>query len=289
MAPLLSIIVLTWNSAEEIEACLNSLESNAGNVSHEVLVVDNASTDDTVALVTSRFSAVKLMLNEENLGFAGGINRGIEEAHGRYLLVLNPDTVVHRDALPTMVGYLESHPRVAAVGPRLIEGDGRIQRSCIHYPTICRVLLAHLTEGGYLPAGEGPAAVEALSGAALMVRRDVVRAVGALDTDFFMYGEDTEWCYRMTQAGWEVHYLPSASVTHLRGRSAEKVPVQTYVRRRVAKLLFLDKHGSRWQVWLLAQLFAFNIHLRRWRTRDPDGAAYYEAVLARFHEEVRKL
>ena len=289
MVSLLSIIVLTWNSAEEIEACLNSLEGNFGDVSHEVLVVDNASTDDTVARVASQFPAVDLTQNEENLGFAAGINRGIEHACGRYLLLLNPDTVVHRDALLTMVRYLESHPRVAAVGPRLIEDNGRTQRSCIHYPTISRVLLAHLTEGGYLPDGEGPAAVDALSGAALMVRRDVVEAVGPLDPEFFMYGEDTEWCYRMTQAGWEVHYLPEAKITHLRGRSAQQVPVHTYVRRRVAKLLFLKKHGSQWQVWLLARLFAFNIILRKWRTRDPDGAAHYEAVLARFQEEVNKL
>ena len=289
MDPLLSVIVLTWNSADQIEECLRSLETNAGCVSHEVLVIDNASSDDTVARVASNFPAITLMQNEQNLGFAAGNNRGIEQARGRYLLLLNPDTVVHQGALTTMVSYLESHPRVAAVGPRLIEEDGRIQRSCTHYPAISRVLLAHITEGGYLPTEDGPAAVDALSGAALMVRQDVVKAVGALDPDFFMYGEDTEWCYRMTQAGWEVHYLPTAEITHLRGKSAQQVPIHTYVRRRVAKLLFLKKHGKGWQVWLLARLFAFNVILRKWRTRDRDKAAYHEAVLARFREEVREL
>lgn len=287
MVPLLSIIILTWNSAEEIEACLNSLESNAGGLSHEVLIVDNASTDDTVARVASQFPGATLIQNEKNLGFAKGNNRGIQQARGRYLLLLNPDTVVHEGALTTMVDYLDSHPRVAAVGPRLIEGDGRIQRSCIHFPTVSRVLLAHLTEGGYLPSGEGPAAVEALSGAALMVRRDVVESVGPLDPNFFMYGEDTEWAYRMKLAGWEVHYLPAANVTHLRGRSARHVPVESYVRRRMAKLLFLDKHGSRWQVQLLARLFSLNITLRKWRADDAQSAAYYQAVLARFREEVK--
>ena len=256
---------------------------------HEVLVIDNASTDDTVARVQREFPTITVVRNEENLGFAAGNNRGIERARGQYLLLLNPDTVVYEGALARMVNYLDTHPHVAAIGPRLIEGNGRVQRSCTHYPAVSRVLFAHLTRGGYLPPGEEPSAVEAISGAALMVREDVVSTVGLLDTDFFMYGEDTEWCYRMSQAGWEIHYLPTVTVTHLRGRSAQRVPVHTYVRRRVAKLIFLKKHGSWWQVKILVKLFALNIVLRKWRTRDAESAGYYEAVLAQFKREVAKL
>lgn len=287
--PLLSIIILTWNSASEIGACLRSIQRYATTIKHEVLVIDNASADETAALVAREFPTVKLLQNEDNLGFAKGNNRGIRHARGRYLLLLNPDTIVHPGALSAMVNYLETHPRVAAVGPRLIQDDGLIQRSCTHYPSISTVLAAHLTQGGYLPPGDDPAAVEAVSGAALMVRGDVVETVGPLDTDFFMYGEDTEWCYRMRLAGWEIHYLPKAEITHFRGRSAGRVPLQTYVRRRLAKLIFLKKHGAWWQVRLLAHLLTLRIRLRKWTARDTEVVAYYEEILDRFWEEVNSL
>ena len=161
-------------------------------------MVDNASTDATAELVRTHFPLVTLLQNATNVGFARANNRALAQASGEYLLLLNPDTVVEPNALSILCAYLAEHPRVGAVGPRLVRPDGSVQRSCLRYVTL-RALLSGFVQGGdYLPADpRAPATVEALSGAALMVRRAVMDEVGLLDEAFFMYAEDTDWCYRI--------------------------------------------------------------------------------------------
>ncbi len=284
-APTLSIVIATWNSASEITDCLQALR--IADRSAEIFVVDNASIDATVELVRTNFPDVMLLENRVNAGFARANNQALALARGDNLLLLNPDTVVEPDALQLLCAYLADHPRVGAVGPRLIRPDGTIQRSCLRYVTLPALLTGFVQGGDYLPADPtAPGKVEALSGAALMVRRQVVEEVGLLDEEFFMYAEDTDWCYRMAQAGWELHYCPTATVIHIGGQSAGQVPVETYVRRRMAQLQFMQKHGAAGHAHTAKQFMRLNLALRARRAQGEDKA-YYERVRTRFEEQVR--
>ncbi len=253
----------------------------------EIFVVDNASTDATVELVRANFPHVVLLENEVNAGFARANNQALTQANGDYVLLLNPDTVVEPDALQLLCAYLADHPHVGAVGPRLMRPDGAIQRSCLRYVTLPALLTGFVQGGDYLPADPTtPAQVEALSGAALMVRRQVVEKVGLLDEAFFMYAEDTDWCYRMAKAGWEVHYCPTATVIHIGGQSANQIPVETYVRRRMAQLQFMQKHGPAGHARIAEQFMRLNLALRA-RRAQGEYKAYYERVRTRFEEQIR--
>lgn len=282
----LSIVIVTWNSAGEILACLDSIYEQAGELDLEVLLVDNASEDDTVALVRAHHPAVLLTVNEENHGFAFGSNRGMERARGRNVLLLNPDTVVRAGALAGLVGYLDSHPSVGAVGPKLVLPDGSPQRSCAPYVSLWTSVVGLFFGGGYVPGDmQHPSPVQALSGAALMVTRAVIDRAGMLDTDYFMYGEDTDWCYRIHQAGCQVHYFPAAEVLHLSGQSARRVPVETYVRRRMSRLLFVKKHRSQGEFWLLARLYRAHIWFR-WLGAGGERRRYYHDVLMAYDQKL---
>jgi GT2 family glycosyltransferase len=285
----LSTIVVTWNSAEEVANCLESVSEHACDLDMETFVVDNASHDNTVALIRERFPAITLLVNDQNLGFATASNQAISMASGRNLLLLNPDTIVHRHALQAMVGYLDSHPSVGIVGPRLIQTDGQTQRSCLRFPSLVSVLVGYISGGGYVPRDlRNPSPVQAISGAALMVKRDALAKVGLLDSGFFMYGEDNDVCYRMQQAGWENHYLPTATVTHIGGQSARQVPVHTYVRRHVAKLRFVLKHGQPWEYNALAHLMRLHIRVRALCVKNHMHR-YYSDVLEAYDREVLSL
>ncbi len=165
-APVLSVVIATWNSANEITDCLHALR--VADPAAEIFVVDNASTDATVELVRTDFPHVVLLENEVNAGFARANNQALTQARGDNLLLLNPDTVVEPDAVQLLCAYLAAHPRVGAVGPRLMRPDGAIQRSCLRYVTLPALLTGFVQGGDYLPADPtAPAKVEALSGARL--------------------------------------------------------------------------------------------------------------------------
>lgn len=282
----LSTIIVTWNSAKEIVDCLESVSEHARGFDMETFVVDNASQDNTVALIRERFPAITLLVNDQNLGFATANNQAIEIASGRILLLLNPDTIVHRQAVQTMVDYLDSHPSVGIVGPRLIQANGQTQRSCLRFPSLKSVLVGYVCGGGYVPKDlRNPTPVQAVSGAALMVKRDALARVGLLDSDYFMYGEDNDVCYRIHQAGWENHFLPTAAITHFGGQSARQVPVDTYARRHAAQLMFVRKHGRSWEYSALARLMRLHIRVRRLHVKNS-ARRYYSDVLKAYDREV---
>jgi GT2 family glycosyltransferase len=283
----LSIAIVTWNNASEILDCLDSIYQHAGELHLQVIIVDNGSRDPTSRLVEEHFPQASLLIQDGNIGFAAASNKALEQATGRNILLLNPDTTIQGNALQSMVEYLDSNPSVGAVGPQLIRPSGEVQRSCIRFASTKAVVRGFLTGGGYLPKDMyEPSSVASLSGAALMVKHVLVDEVGMLDPDFFMYGEDTDWCYRISLAGWEIHYLPTAKIVHIGGRSADQVPVQTYVRRRLSKLLFLRKHRSWWEYVLVARLMRLHIWLR-WLGSAGTLRDYYRDVLLIYDQELR--
>ncbi|MCL6430949.1 MAG: glycosyltransferase family 2 protein [Anaerolineae bacterium] len=257
-SPDLSIIVVSWNTAGLLKACLHSIRRNAADLESEVIVVDNGSSDGSVGMVMQRFAEAILIANPTNAGYARANNQGLSRASGRYVLLLNSDTEVTEGALDSLLAYMEGHPRVGAVGPRLLRPDGTVQRSCDLFPlrpwemaweriVDCLWPQNTVTRRGRMARWDltQPLAVDWLVGAALLVRRDVIETVGGLDERFWMYAEDLDWCYRMRKAGWEVHYLPHATVYHWQRASSERTPQlagQLARQREESLVLFYRKH-----------------------------------------------
>jgi GT2 family glycosyltransferase len=258
-APLVSVIVVSYNSKDHLGRCLESLVAHAG-VEHEVIVVDNASSDGTAEVLPPRWPQVRWILNRENAGFARANNQGFEVARAPYWLVLNPDAELRAGALRELAGYLERETRAAVVGPAVERPDGRLERSAGFVPTPARevvetLLLFRLGLRGTALRGAaaGPTPVGWVSGCAMLVRAAAAREVGRFDERFFMYFEDLDWCYRFTRAGWSVVYLPAARILHHRGASVLAAP-DTLVDGGVGPELFVRKHGLAFPIWLLRVL-----------------------------------
>lgn len=226
--PDVSIIIVNWNAREYLEGCLRSLQNGHRGVSYEILVVDNASDDGSVAMVAQRFPGVQVISNGHNCGFAKANNQGIRQSRGRHILLLNPDTVVFPGALEEMVRFLDSRPDVGAVGPRMLSAKGETQESFSRFPGL-RLLLRGL---GIVLAGSyykrerirslEPRQVDWVGGACLMVKREALDEVGLLDEEFFMYWEEADLCLRLRRRNWKTYYLPRPRVMHYQGRSAAK-------------------------------------------------------------------
>jgi len=267
MAVDLSIIIVSWNVADLLAGCLQSLLERAEDVSpdeatfalgdhrSEIIVVDNASTDHTVAMLRSEYPLVRLIASERNLGFSAGNNLGLEHARGDCLLFLNPDTRVVDDAVQVMLRYLEEHPRVGLVGPRLRYADGSPQASRRRFPTLMMGLCESTLVEQWWPRNRWARAyrmedtpddvtqeVDWVNGACMLVRREAVDEVGALDEAFFMYSEELDWCRRMTAAGWRVAYLPTATVIHYEGQSSSQIAPMRQVYFDSSKILYFRKH-----------------------------------------------
>lgn len=252
MAPRLSILIVNWNTREDLLGCLGSLRAAALAVAHEVIVVDNASADGSADAVAAGFPEVRLLRAPRNLGFAGGNNLAIAAAAGEFLMLLNPDTLVRAGELEKLVAHLEAHPGVGIVAPRLVYGDGSFQLSATPFVTPADVYFEFARfpralqpraqrEPRRLYAFDpvAPKAVDTVMGAAMAVRRAVVDQIGVLDEGYFMYGEEMDWCWRARAAGWEVHWLPTAVVTHLGGRAAARVPYAMLAHRFASTFRFL--------------------------------------------------
>jgi len=250
---ILSIIIVNWNTREDLLRCLASIGANPPSGSFEVLVFDNASTDGTKEAVAAEFPQVRLEASAENLGFARANNKAVTVAQGQLWLLLNPDTIVHPGALDELVRYLVAQPRVAAVGPRLANPDGSLQPSIERLPSLFREWwrLFHLDGiypvsqyGSVVLASRSPQPVEVLNGACLLLRADVVRPLGLFDEDYFVYSEEIDLCDRLGQAGWELHWLPAAVVTHARGRSTSQVADHMFIELYRNKIKFFRKRRN---------------------------------------------
>ncbi|MBN1874066.1 MAG: glycosyltransferase family 2 protein [Anaerolineae bacterium] len=258
----LSVIIVNWNVCDLLRRCLASVEANCDDLSLEVIVVDNASVDDSVQMVKREFPQVRLIASQENLGYTGGNNLGVNKAQGRYLLILNPDTEIVGDALPQMVAYLDENSHIAVVGPKLLYPDGTVQSSRRRFPTLAQAFIDDSVPFGrrwfpnskleqrYVMA-EGSddkiQAVDWLVGAALMIRREVWQKIGPLDETFFMYFEELDWCRRCRDAGEEIHYLPQAQIIHHHGAASGKIPVKKRIYLNRSKIIYYRKYfGDGW-------------------------------------------
>ncbi|HZY73320.1 MAG TPA: glycosyltransferase family 2 protein [Edaphobacter sp.] len=231
--PNLSIIIINWRSQAFVRDCLTSICANIGSLTHEILIVDNASFDGCEEMVRSEFPHVIFIQSEQNLGFAVANNLAFKHSSGRNILFLNPDTEIQGAAIQELVYALECLPDAGMVGARLLNSDGSLQTTCITaIPAILnQTLNTHYLRRnfprwkiwGMRPLFENTAApvpVEAISGACMLARREVIHRVGGFCTDYFMYAEDMDLCVTITQAGWKIYYVPDATIIHHAGGSS---------------------------------------------------------------------
>jgi hypothetical protein len=255
--PRLSIVIVTYNSRADIERCLDALARHPPRVAHEIVVVDNESTDGTAAYLAEQWPAVRLVAAGGNLGFAGANNAGIRQSSGELVLLLNPDTIVPAGALDALVAYLDAHPRTGVVGPRIVDGQDRAELSFGRMISPLAEMRQKLLVAGHdrgVPFIGGivermtrrSRAVDWVSGACLLIRRAELEAVGLLDTRFFLYTEDVDLCASVKARGYDVHFIAGVEIVHLRGRSAASAPQATATAYRRSQIAFYEKHHPRW-------------------------------------------
>lgn len=254
---MLSIVIVSFNAREDLERCLSSLHAAPPNTPHDITVVDNASTDGRLESLKARWPSVQVIALEKNRGFAAGNNVGIRASRGELILLLNSDTVVPAGALDMLVERLIAHADTAAAGPRLVDGEGRLEisfgRMISPLGELRQKVLGVAYEAGFGPvtswvvqASNREQFVDWVSGACLLVRRPDAEAVGLLDERFFLYTEDVDFCAALRSRGRKILFTPSAQIVHLRGRSRATAPGAMDTAYRRSQIAFYEKHHPGW-------------------------------------------
>lgn len=253
----LSIIIVNWNTLELLTQCLKSipaLRDDSTENEIEVLVVDNASSDDSAQYVRDNFPLVKLIENDQNVGFAQANNQAILKSQGKYVLLLNPDTEMIADTIEILLNFIEEHPEVGAVGPRILNPNGSLQESCYPEPTLKRELWRLLHLDWLRPYGvyrmdswplNQNRPVDVLLGACLLLRREVLEQVGLLDENYFMYSEEVDLCFRVRKAGWQIVWVYDAQIVHYGGQSTQQIASEMFLHLYKSKLYYFRKNYSR--------------------------------------------
>jgi len=265
----LSVVIVSYNVRHYLDECLESVQKALEGVEAEVFVVDNASTDDTMSVLPQKYTWVRFIASEENLGFSRGNNIAIRQATGEYVLLLNPDTNVAEHTLREAVRFMDEHPQAGGAGVMMLNGDGTRapeSRRAIPTPWVSALKMLGFTKRYYmshLPWDE-PCRIEVISGAFSLLRHAALDKVGLLDEDFFMYGEDIDLSYRLLKSGYENWYLP-LPITHYKGKSTRKTDYRYVHVFYQAMLIFFRKHYS---------------HLGIFYTLPVKMAIYFRAFIA---------
>ena len=262
----ISIIILNWNTRELLAQCLDSIEQHRGDLKLEIIVVDNASTDGSQAMLMNKYPQIKLITNGLNVGFAKGNNQAMQVAQGDYFLLWNSDAFATAGAIQSLLHLAEKEPKAAIVGAQLRNADNSFQASYSPFPNQWRefLILTGLGRALLSPAypslgpddEKGPQLVDYVAGACLLVRRQAFQEVGGFDEGYFMYAEEVDWCYTIAKHGWQVWYQPDAKVIHL--GSASSAGRQTHREADLyrSRIRFFRKHyGSRSAQLLKIQIY----------------------------------
>jgi O-antigen biosynthesis protein len=267
ISPLVSIIIVNYNVRDFLHHALVSLQKAMKGIRGEIIVVDNASDDGSNEMVRRRFPTVQLIASKINLGFAKANNVGLNRARGKFLLLINPDTLVQEDTLRVMINFFQENPDVGLAGCKVLNPDGTFQLACRRsFPRPWVAFAKMVGLSGLFPSSrllgrynltylspDETYELDAVSGSFMMVRREAYEQVGGLDEDFFMYGEDLDWCYRIQQAGWKNYYVHSTQIIHYKGESTKRSSLDEIRTFYQAMHLFVQKHFSS------SKMFAFLI------------------------------
>lgn len=240
----LSTIIVTWNSAHDIQNCLNSLVKELKDINSEIIVVDNSSQDDTTAIIKMSYPGVTLIKNKENRGFGAANNQGIKIAKGNFILLLNPDTIVHAGSIKTMLRFLEKENRVGMVGPEQLDGNGKPNLDLSHATPrgVAEYSIEHIApESDIASSLKTQYEVQYLNGGCWLTRKEVFEQAGLFDESLFLYGEEPDMCRRIRKAGWKIFFLRNAVITHFREGSIKQIGKKKYLHWAKSSLRMLKK------------------------------------------------
>ena len=252
-----SIVIVSWNTRDILSDCLRSVFEQTKEVSFEVFVIDNSSHDGSADMVRAEFPRVKLIENAQNRGFAAASNQGLRLASGRYTLLLNPDTLILDDAISRCVRYADLHSDVGVVGCQVLEDENRISNTGFSFPTPLNLFLALSGLSRAFPRSrlfgrpelgwwdrDSEQDVDVVAGMFMLVRREAIAQVGLMDKSYFVYSEETDWCYRFSRAGWRRVFTPSARIVHLDGggKSTSQVSSKMFVQMQKSSMIYHRKN-----------------------------------------------
>lgn len=292
-----AVIIVSWNVRDYLANCLRSLcpEANHSELNVGIWVVDNASTDGTVALLADLFPHVHLIANEENVGFGAANNQGMSAAaehHPRYYFLLNPDTVLRKGALAQMVHFMDDHPHAGVAGARLVYGDGRFQHSAFSFPGLTQLafelfplpnrLYETRLNGRYplrLYQSGNPFPVDHTLGATMLVRADVAEQTDGFDENFHMYCEEIDWSWRIRKSGWDIYTVPQAEIVHYGGESAKQAPTESLINLWRSRAQLYREHHKPIKAKLAAHMVKLGMSRKAAATSDPDLKRAYERII----------
>jgi len=275
--PDVSILIANYNSKDNLNNCISSIIESIREHSYEMIVVDDASSDGSADIVHEKYPQAKVIKNRVNLGYVKSNNIGMRASSGRYVMSLNNDTKVSGRAVDSLIDFMDKNPDAGAVGPKLLNSDGSVQLQARRgFPTLLNSLFyfsglnglfpKNRFMGGYLLTyldDRSVVEVDSLCGAAMIVRREVIDKVGLMDENYFMYGDDIDWCYRIKKAGWKVYYVPEAEIIHYGGRGgSRRRSFRNILKFHRAMAVFYGKHYSSSHLFLLNWLVYTGIWLK---------------------------
>jgi GT2 family glycosyltransferase/glycosyltransferase involved in cell wall biosynthesis len=254
----ISIAIVSFNTRDILAECIESIYAQTNSLEMEIIVVDNASGDGSADMVAQRFANIQLIRNERNVGFAAANNQAIGKAKGRYILLLNSDTVVLDRAIEKTFAFAEKNKQAAVVGCRTLNPDGTVQRTCSMFPSALNMVLSSTYLYKIFPRSKffgrelmtwwdrnDVREVDVVSGCFMLVRREAIEQVGMMDEKFFLYAEETDWCYRFAKAGFKMVFTPDAEIIHYGGASGKAKNALLLLQLRAGILQFIKKHKSR--------------------------------------------
>jgi GT2 family glycosyltransferase len=270
-----SIIIVNWNAQDLLAKCLRCVEATVKQVTYEIIVIDNNSNDGSQEMILRDFPQVKLIANTENAGFAKANNQGMEISQGRYFLLLNSDAFVKDSTIDEMVKFMDTRPEAGMSACQLLYEDGRLQPSCYSFPSLTtefytalqldKLFAKNREFGKYLMTYwdfNDVREVDAIMGAFMLVRKTAVDQVGVMDENFFMYSEETDWCYRFNRQGWETLYNPHVQAIHLWGGSSKRMKDEMFLQLYRSKVQFFRKHYGTLSAFALKLILGFGCLLR---------------------------
>jgi len=273
--PDVSIIIVNWNTRQLLADCINDIKSYTHDLTYEIIVVDNASSDGSQEMVRATFPDVHLIANNENVGFARANNQAIRCSRGRYVLLLNSDAFVRDQTIAQTVAFMDAHPDAGMVGCKLRYADGRLQPSCTTFPTLFTELLIATQLERLFPKSRLFGAyrmtywdfndireVDVIMGAYMLVRATAIEQLGMLDESYFMYSEEVDWCYRFKQNGWKVYFYPYVEAIHLWGGSSKPVRVEMLIQLYLSRVAFFRRYYGTTSANLLKLIVGFSCLLR---------------------------
>jgi len=253
-----SIIVVAWNVRKLLYDCLKSVYDQTEGVDFEVIYVDNASEDGSVDMVKSEFPQVKIIENSQNEGFIKANNQAIQIAQGRYVLLLNSDTIVLDNAIEKIVKFADAHPEAGVVGCKVLNPDKTLQRNCFMYPSVLNMFLSATYLYKIFPKSrffgrermtwwdfDYASEVETICGSCSLVQKKAIEQVGLMDEAYFVYGDDPDWCYRFKKNGWKIMFTPGAQIIHYGGQTTRQMAKEFRLQLSGSQLIFMKLHRNK--------------------------------------------